>query len=121
MFPWPTSLSKSTYYIKTNTVLDGLFKYSCIRIDKNILRINSLFFYENQKFRPQGDPLYIFQIFSRVSKLNFSLFINTNTIFVLPSLGKKNNICIFLVNLANLKTYFDNGYLVNMLINYVAS
>ena len=37
-------------YIKTNSVF-GLPKYSCIRIDKNILKINSLFFYENQKFR----------------------------------------------------------------------
>ena len=38
-------------YIKTNTVF-GLSKYSCIRIEKNILKINTLFFYENQKFRP---------------------------------------------------------------------
>ena len=64
-------ISKSTY-IKTNTVF-GIPKYSCIRIDKNIFGINSLFFYENRKFRPLGGPfvLYIFQIFSKVPKLNF--------------------------------------------------
>ena len=56
-FPWrPTPKVKVHRYMKTYTVF-GLFKYSCIRIDENILRINTLFFYENQKFRPQGDPL----------------------------------------------------------------
>ena len=40
--------------------------------------------------------------------------------FALSSLEKKN-ICIFLAKLANLKKYFDTGYLFNMLINYVPS
>ena len=30
---------------------------------------------KNQKFSPQGDPLDIFQIFSRVSLLNFSVYV----------------------------------------------
>ena len=49
-------------YIKTVSIF-GLSICSCICIDKNILKINNLFFYQNQKFRPQGDPLYTFQNF----------------------------------------------------------
>ena len=68
--------------IKLNTVF-GLSKYSCIRIDKHILGINNLFFYENEKFRPQGGPfVYIsdcmYQLFSRLSKLNFIYYIIVN-------------------------------------------
>ena len=78
-----TEVVKVCTYIKTNTVF-GLSKYSCIKIDQNIFGINSLFFYENQRFIPQGDPLYSFQIFSRVSKSEiFSLYIKTNTEFLL--------------------------------------
>ena len=41
---------------------------------------------------------------------------------VLPSLEKKKYLYYFFgAKLANLKTYFDTGYLFNMLINYVAS
>ena len=46
------------YQNKYRTIF-GLSKYSCIRIDKNIFGINSLFFYENQKFGPQG-RLFVF-------------------------------------------------------------
>ena len=57
-------------YIKTNTVF-GLSKYSCIRIDKNIFGINSLFFYENQKIQLGGTLcVYISGFFEGV-KFNF--------------------------------------------------
>ena len=60
-------------YIKTNTVF-GLSTYSCIRIDKNIFEMNSLFFYENQKFRLQGGPfVYISDFFESV-KVKFFRF-----------------------------------------------
>ena len=76
-FHGPLPLIKSTY-IKTNTVF-GLSKYSCIWIDKNIRGINSLFFYENQKFRPQMGPfaLYInISDFYEGVKDNFFCFIS---------------------------------------------
>ena len=83
------------WYIKTNTIF-GLTKYSCIRINKNILGINSLFFYDNQKLRPQGDPLYRFQIFSRVSnKFFFALYQNKCIVFgpsKYPCIGIDKNI-----------------------------
>ena len=72
IFPRRHILNKCTL-IKTNTVF-GLSKYSCIRIDKNSLGINSLFFYENQKFRPQGGPfVYISDFFEGV-KVKFFRF-----------------------------------------------
>ena len=60
-------------YIKTNTV-SGLSKYSCIRNDKHILKINNLFFYQNQKFGPQGPFVYISDFFESV-KVKFFRFI----------------------------------------------
>ena len=60
IFPWRPinitaqfgNLQAKITYIKTNTIF-RLSKNSCIRIDKNNLGINSLFFYVNQKFSPQ--------------------------------------------------------------------
>ena len=54
----------------------GFSKYPCIRIDKNILEIDSLFFYEHLKFRPQGDPLYTFQIFSNLGTSGLGFYLN---------------------------------------------
>ena len=42
-------------------------------IDRNIIGNNGLFFYENQKLRTRGDPLYTTQVFSIVQKLISSL------------------------------------------------
>ena len=69
-------------YIKTNTVF-GLSKYYCINIDKNMLKINSSFFYENQKFRPQRGTLCIYFRFFRGCQRNFfSLYIKRNSVLV---------------------------------------
>ena len=71
---WRPSLNKSSY-IKINTVF-GHSKYSFIRIDKNILGINNLFFYKNQKFRSEGGPfVYISDFFER-DKVTFFRFIS---------------------------------------------
>ena len=45
-------------YIKTNTVF-RLSKYSCIRIDKNILGINYLFFYKRKKIQTTEVRLFV--------------------------------------------------------------
>ena len=74
IFPCRPALSKSTY-IKTNTVF-LLSKYSCIRIDKNIFGINSLFFSENKKFRPQGGTHCIhFRFFRGCQSYIFSVYV----------------------------------------------
>ena len=49
----------------------GLSKYSGIRIDENIMGINSLFFYENQKFGPQGEPFVFNSDFLEGVKVKF--------------------------------------------------
>ena len=92
MAPYP----KKSTYIKTNTVF-GLSKYFCIRIDKNILRINSLFFQENPKFRPQGEPFVYISDFFEGGKVKFfrfilkqiPYFVSLNT-FVLESINLEN-------------------------------
>ena len=61
--------------MKTNTLF-VLSKYSCFRIDKHILRINSLFFDENQKFRPQGGPFVYISDFIKDVKVEFFRFIS---------------------------------------------
>ena len=51
-------------------------KYSGIRIGKNILRINYLFFYENRKFRPRGGPFEFISYFFEGVKVEFFRFIS---------------------------------------------
>ena len=70
-------------------------KYSCVRINKNILEINSLFFYENKKFRPQGGPFVYIPDFFEGVKVKFFRFISKqipylvslNTLLVLESVA----------------------------------
>ena len=50
------------------------FFHLSFRIDKNIIEINSLFFYEIQKLRPPWAPDVFISDFSRVSKLDFFSF-----------------------------------------------
>ena len=68
-------------YIKANIVF-RLSKYPCFRIDKNILGIIILFFYLNQKYRPQGGPfVYISDFFEGV-KVNFFSFISKQLLII---------------------------------------
>ena len=67
-------------YPKQKYIISNKFRIwsldSCtIRIDKNILGINGLFFYENQKFRPQGGPFVYISDFSEGVKVKFFRFI----------------------------------------------
>ena len=72
-------------YIKINTVLFRNSKYSCIRINKNIFGNNSLFFYQNQKFRPQISPCIYFNFFEGV-KVKFCCFISKQIPYYFVSL-----------------------------------
>ena len=80
LFLWRPILTKRTY-IKTNTVF-GLSKYSYIRINTNIFGINSLFFYENQRFRPQGGPFVFITDFLKGVKVKFFRFISKQIPFL---------------------------------------
>ena len=73
-------------YIKTNIVF-GLSKNSCIRIDKNILLINSLFFNENKNSDHRGPFVNISDFFEGVKLKSFRFlskqipyFVSLNTL-----------------------------------------
>ena len=89
--------------IKTNIVF-GLSKYSCIRINKNILRISSLFFYENQKLRPHEGPFVYISDFFECVKVKFFRFISKQ---ILNSVSL-NTIVLELINISlELVVYFS--------------
>ena len=90
-------------YIKTNTIF-CLSKYYCIRIDKNILGMNSLFFYENQKFRSQAGPFVNISDFFKGVKVKFFRFISKQ----IPYLVSLNTLVLELIKISSeLIVYFS--------------
>ena len=65
---------------------------------------NSLFIYKNQKFRPQGDPLYTLQFFSRVSiniLKQIPFFVSLNTLVLESIKISWETIVYFSMNIKN--------------------